>query len=109
MKMNNMDDKLFNGIIDLDKVIHEPARLSILTLLYVVEFADFLFVMSQTGLTQGNLSFHVSKLEAAGYVVIEKRFKNKRPNTLIRISDQGRDSYKIYVNALRAFVDSIEL
>ena len=58
-------------LADIDRVIHEPARLMILAYLYVVESADFLFLMRQTGLTGGNLSSHLSKLEAAGYVDIK--------------------------------------
>ena len=109
MKTNNQDARIFDGIQALDKVIHEPARISILTLLYFVDSADFLYIMGQAGLTQGNLSFHMTKLEAAGYIIVEKRFKNKRPNTLIRISDRGREEYKKYILTLRQFVKGIEL
>jgi DNA-binding transcriptional ArsR family regulator len=107
MKNNNTTGKLFSGIIGLNKVIHEPARIAILSLLYAVESADFLFIMNQTGLTQGNLSFHLSTLESAGYVLIEKRFQNKRPNTLIRLSDEGRNEYRVYIRSLREFINAI--
>jgi len=107
MKTSNSSDQLFRNVLELNKIIHEPARISILTLLSVVENADFLFVMNQTGLTQGNLSFHLSKLEAAGYVTVEKTFKNKRPNTILRLSDQGRQEYQSYIGSLREFLDSI--
>ena len=107
MISNNTAGELFNGIIGLNKVIHEPARVAILSLLYAVESADFLFIMNQTGLTQGNLSFHLSKLESACYVLIEKRFRNKRPNTLIRLSDEGRDAYRVYIRSLREFINAV--
>lgn len=83
----------FEGI---DRLVHEPARLHILTLLSVVESADFLFVMRQTGLTKGNLSSHMSKLEDVGYVEIKKEFIEKIPHTLLFISEAGRAALKAY-------------
>jgi DNA-binding transcriptional ArsR family regulator len=83
-------------ITELDRVVHEPARLAILALLYVVESADFLFVMRQTGLTRGNLSSHLSKLEEAGYIKIEKEFLEKKPHTMLHLSDKGRDAFQTY-------------
>ncbi len=56
------------ALTDIDRLIHEPARLMILALLYVVESADFIFLMRQTELTWGNLSSYMSKLEEAGYI-----------------------------------------
>jgi DNA-binding MarR family transcriptional regulator len=82
---------------DIDRVVHEPARLKILSQLYLIESADFLFVMQQTGLTQGNLSSHMSKLEAAGYVEVRKEFADKRPRTLLRLTDDGRTAFDKYV------------
>ena len=61
-------------VTDLDRMVHEPARLAVMSLLYVIESADFTFVMNQTGLTWGNLSAHLSKLEEAGYIAVEKGF-----------------------------------
>lgn len=107
MTSNNTSKELFSGIIGLNKVIHEPARIAILSLLSAVESADFLFIMNQTGLTQGNLSFHLSRLESADYVLIEKRFQNKRPNTLIRLSNEGRNAYRVYIRSLREFINTI--
>ena len=68
-------------IKQIDKTIHEPARLIIMAHLFVVERADFLFLMRHTGLTFGNLSSHMSKLEGAGYIEVEKEFIGKKPNT----------------------------
>jgi len=83
-------------IAKLDRVIHEPARLMIMALLFVVESADFLFLQRQTGLTLGNLSSHLSKLEAAEYVEIEKKFKGKRPHTMLRLTKSGRTAFQSY-------------
>ena len=81
----------------IDRVVHEPARLQIMGQLYVVDSADFLFVMRQTGLTQGNLSSHISKLETAGYVRVHKGFVGRRPQTTLRLTPQGRRAFKRYV------------
>jgi len=83
-------------ITEIDRVIHEPARLLILGFLSVIESADFLFLMRQTELTRGNLSSHLSKLEAAGYVSIKKEFVKKIPRTLLRITSRGRKALQDY-------------
>ena len=79
--------------VDIDKLIHEPARLMLLAQLYVVEGADFLFLMRQTGLTQGNVSGHLNKLEDAKYVEIEKGYVGKRPHTMISLTKKGRKAF----------------
>ena len=81
---------------DIDKIIHEPARLMIMSYLYVIESADFVFLRNQTGLTDGNLSSHLSKLEVAGYVDIAKKFKGKKPQTRLKLSTKGREAFEIY-------------
>jgi len=80
----------------IDRLIHEPARLMIVAYLYVVESADFLFLMRQTGLTAGNLSSHTSKLEAAGYVEVVKEFVDRKPHTMLRLTDAGRGAFREY-------------
>ena len=75
----------------LDRLIHEPARLAILTVLSSVRAADFVFLQRTTGLTQGNLSSHLTKLEVAGLVRIEKTFVGKRPNTSVSLTPVGRE------------------
>lgn len=94
-------------IADIDRTIHEPARLMILALLYVVESADFLFLMRQTGLTGGNLSSHLSKLEAAGYVAIEKEFVDKKPHTMLRLTDKGRAAFRQYRQSMQQIFDGL--
>ncbi|HJV08576.1 MAG TPA: transcriptional regulator [Acidimicrobiales bacterium] len=74
----------------LDRLIHEPGRLAILTVLSSVTDADFVFLLRTTGLTKGNLSSHLSKLEDAGLVKIEKRFVRKKPNTNVALTPLGR-------------------
>jgi DNA-binding transcriptional ArsR family regulator len=74
----------------LDRLIHEPGRLAILTVLSSVTDADFVFLQRTTGLTKGNLSSHLSKLEQAGLVHIQKRFVSKVPNTNVALTAEGR-------------------
>lgn len=74
----------------LDRLIHEPGRLAILTVLSSVRDADFVFLQRATGLTKGNLSSHLTKLEAAGLVAIEKRFVHKKPNTNVALTAVGK-------------------
>ena len=76
---------------ELDRLVHEPGRLAILTVLSSVADADFLFLQRATGLTKGNLSSHLSKLEDAGLVAVEKRFIRKKPNTSVAITALGRE------------------
>ena len=100
-----MDDKgatpPLAPLMELDRVVHEPARLAAMSLLYVVDSADFTFLMNQTGLTWGNLSAHMSKLEEAGYVEVEKIFKGRRPNTSFRLTPQGRTAFHEYVKMMK--------
>lgn len=101
------DDGLHHPLADLDPAIHAPARLMVITYLYVVESADFIFLMRQTGLTWGNLSTHLSKLEEAGYITIEKGYKGKRPQTIIRLTDRGRENFKAYRRTMRQVLDDL--
>jgi DNA-binding transcriptional ArsR family regulator len=78
-----------NDELLLDRLIHEPARLAIMTVLASVKAADFVFLQRTTGLTKGNLSSHLTKLEEAGLVEIHKRFVGKKPNTNIALTPVG--------------------
>lgn len=80
----------------VDRTIHEPARLAILTILYTTGEADFVYLQREGGFTQGNLSGHLLKLEAAGYVQIEKKFKGKLPLTLCRLTPKGERALDNY-------------
>ena len=96
-----------SAILNIDKLIHEPARLLIMSLLYVVESADFIFTMQQTGLTRGNLSTHMSKLEGAGYLDIEKKFVDKRPMTLLQLTHKGREAFQAYRKNMEKILSEI--
>ena len=86
----------FEQLANLDRRVHDPARLSILTALSACERADFLFLQRITGLTKGNLSSHLSKLEETGLVETEKRFVNKKTQTLVRLTGEGRETIESY-------------
>jgi DNA-binding MarR family transcriptional regulator len=83
-------NSVFAEIAALDKLLHEPARLSLMTALSACKSADFLALQRMTGLTSGNMSVHLSKLEEAGLLIMEKQFVNKRPNTQVQITEKGR-------------------
>jgi DNA-binding MarR family transcriptional regulator len=100
-------DSNLASLSGLDRLVHEPARLAVMALLYVVDSADFIFVMNQTGLSWGNLSAHLSKLEEAGYIEVEKSFKGRRPNTNLRLTSSGRQAFDAYRQSLQSFLDGI--
>ena len=91
----------------LDQVIHAPARLMVLTYLYVVESADYVFLKNITGLSWGNLASHLNKLEEAGYVTMKKGYKGKKPNTIIRLTKQGRTAFKEYKQHMQQLLDDL--
>lgn len=91
-------------VLSSDKLVHEPARLAVLALLSSVESADFTWLMHQTGLTQGNLSTHLTKLDQAGLVSIEKGFQGKRPKTTLRITGEGAARLTTQAETLRRFL-----
>ena len=94
-------------LADINQVIHAPARLMILAYLYVVESADYVFLMRLTGLTWGNLSTHLAKLEDAGYVVIKKGYKGRKPHTTIRLSNPGRSAFQKYKRSMKQVLDDL--
>ena len=91
---------------ELDRLVHEPARLMIMTILSAVESADFLYLQRETGLTRGNLSAHLSRLEEAGYVRIEKTFKGKLPLTICSLSADGQQALAQYRQQLQLYISS---
>jgi len=106
--MNNKNnDKHISTIEDVDKIIHEPARLNIMAQLYVIESADFLFLMRRTGLTFGNLSAHMSKLESAGYINIIKEFIGKKPHTMLKLTDKGKQAFDKYRQQMKQFFNEL--
>lgn len=89
-------------LLTVDRVVHEPARLMIMKLLYAVPEADFLYIQRECGFTQGNLSSHLRKLDEAGYVLINKTFKGKYPLTICSLTKKGRKALEEHVRTLRA-------
>lgn len=75
--------------------------------LYVVESADFLFLMNQTGLTFGNLSSHMTRLEAAGYIEVEKEFRGKKPNTRLSLTEAGRSAFEDYKENMKQIFEEL--
>jgi DNA-binding MarR family transcriptional regulator len=107
MSKTRNDSQDRQPLINIDRLIHEPARLLIMGYLYVVESADFLFLMRQTDLTWGNLSSHVSKLEDAGYLQVEKGFRGKKPHTMLRLTKKGRSAFDDYRGKMRKVLDGV--
>jgi DNA-binding transcriptional ArsR family regulator len=81
---------------ELDRVIHEPARLLLVALLAGVREADFLWLQRESDLTKGNLSSHLARLEEAGYVAVQKTFKGKIPLTILRLTPAGKSAFDHY-------------
>lgn len=95
------------SITKIDRLIHEPARYMIMSNLYVIESADFLFLKNQTGLTFGNLSSHLSKLENAGYIKIKKEFIGKKPHTMVELTKKGRRSFEKYRERMKQVLENL--
>jgi DNA-binding MarR family transcriptional regulator len=94
-------------IEELDPAIHAPARLMILALLSVVDRADFTFLLTQTGLTRGNLASHIGRLEEAGYIVVEKTFVDRIPHTTYALTDAGWQAIEKYRQNMRQVIDTL--
>ena len=88
----------------LDPLLHSELRLAVMSLLISAEEAEFPYIKEQTGATAGNLSVQIDKLSSAGYIEVEKTFKGKRPCTICRITDKGRQAFETYVEALRSYI-----
>lgn len=100
--------EVFQPIISIDRILHEPARLAIMALLYSMKEADFGFLKSYIGLSQGNLSSHLRRLERAGYIIVERGFVTRYPTTLARITDKGIANYQKYRRCLSHFLNDFE-
>lgn len=92
-------------IADFDRLVHEPARLVLVANLSVVDEADFVFLSKQTGLTAGNISSHMAKLEEAGYVEVSKEFVGKKPRTIYRLTSSGREAFAKHRAQLEEVLD----
>lgn len=96
-----------HALAGIDPIIHASSRLMILSYLYVVESADYVFIMRLTGLTWGNLATHLNKLEEAGYVQIEKTFNGKKPQSILRMTQKGRDAFREYKQSMKQVLDDL--
>lgn len=94
----------FKDLKQIDRTIHEPARLMVVVILSSVEEADFLYLLKATDLTKGNLSSHLSRLEEAGYINIEKSFVGKTPRTLCRLTIEGQDAFETYRKQMKRVI-----
>ena len=88
----------------LDPLLHSELRLAVMSMLIDIEEAEFPYIREQTGATAGNLSVQIEKLSAAGYIEVEKTYKGKRPCTLCRITPQGIEAFRQYVDALQSYL-----
>ena len=104
--MNERDDNF--QMPEIDRVIHEPARLAIVTVLSSCEEADFLFLERATKLSRGNLSVQLTRLEDAGVIEIDKRIEHKRTLTTAKLTDQGRHTLNAYWESMRAWQSAAE-
>jgi DNA-binding MarR family transcriptional regulator len=102
-KKQTMDS--LSEIMNIDRLVHSPARLSILTYLSVVEEGDAVYLLNQTGLTWGNLSANITRLQEAGYIEVVKEFKDKKPHTLLKLTDRGRKAFQGYQNKMKELLD----
>jgi len=93
------------SLAEVDRLIHEPSRSVILAILAAVKDSDFLYLQRETGLTKGNLTVHLSKLENAGYIKIKKTYRGKVPLTLCTITESGRKAFENYRKQLQKFVE----
>lgn len=107
MAVHSAGDEQLHPLAGLDRTIHSPARLMVMTNLYVVESAEFIALMNLTGLSWGNLSTHLSKLEEAGYVEMEKGFRGKKPYTMVRLTGEGRDAFKAYKEQMQGVLGEL--
>jgi len=107
MKPEDKNQPEQDPVKKLDALIHAPTRLKLMTMLYVVESMDYVFLKNQSGYSWGNLSTHINKLEDAGYISIEKGYRGRKPNTTLMLTDEGREAFRLYKNTMRQILDDL--
>ena len=90
---------------EIDDLIHGRVRLALMAFLSGAGTADFTDLRKRIGVTDGNLSIHIRKLEEAGYVDVEKRFKGRRPQTLCHLTEKGRSAWIAYIGRMEALLN----
>ena len=106
-KRQATDNFELDSLADIDPLVHAPARLMVMTYLYVVDSIDFVYLRRITGLSWGNLSTHLTKLEEGGYVKLEKTFVEKKPHTMISLTDAGREAFRAYKDGMQAMLGNL--
>ncbi|MDD2210848.1 MAG: transcriptional regulator [Candidatus Cloacimonetes bacterium] len=101
-----MKDNITLEIEEIDRMIHEPARLRIMIYLSLIQEADFTNLLYNTKLSRGNLSAQLQKLEAVGYIDINKKFIKRIPRTLVLITDAGVKALRKYKENLNRILSS---
>jgi len=92
----------------IDRLIHEPARLVLVSSLYVVDEADFAYLADRTGFTSGNISSHMTKLETASYIEVTKTFVGKRPRTTYKLTKTGRRAFEQYRASVEGLLNAAD-
>lgn len=105
MPDETQSERVVEGLEGIDRLIHEPGRLAIMARLYLVEEADWLFLHHQTGLSFGNLASHLARLETAGYVESTKTFIDRKPHTVVRMTEAGRSAFEQYRQQMRLVLE----
>lgn len=105
--MTNKGSNDRHPLVDIDRTIHSPARLMVMTYLYTVESADYIFLQNLTGLTWGNLSSHLSKLEEEGYIAIEKEILDKKPHSMVHLTESGRSAFREYKQSMQQVLSDL--
>jgi DNA-binding MarR family transcriptional regulator len=93
---------------ELDPILHSQLRLAVISLVIGTEGAEFTYIREQTGSTAGNLSIQITKLKDAGYIEVEKKFRNNYPQTICRITPLGQQKFSEYVNSLRDYLGTTQ-
>jgi DNA-binding MarR family transcriptional regulator len=90
---------------DLDPLLHSQLRLAIISMLVGSEKVEFTHIQEETKAAAGNISIQIKKLQEAGYINVEKTFKNNYPKTLISITSKGLEAFENYVSNLRKYIN----
>ncbi len=102
--MRNKEEQQNPVFKPLDPLLHSELRLAVMSILIGIDEADFPYIKEQTGSTAGNLSVQIDKLEKAGYIDVDKTFRGKRPATICRLTEHGRQAFETYIDALRSYI-----
>ncbi len=97
----------YSGFKDFNKIVHEPIRLGILTLLFTIKQADFSFLKKELNISDGNIFTHLRKLEETKYISVIKKFVNRKPKTIYEITEKGKKAFKAHIKKLEDIFSKI--